>query len=95
MRNDGERTPIAYLRATVEFPLYAGDTLDRPSGRWNDFVYEEPGIAPGGYLATCRRQCKTITAEVVRVPKPPLEVTEEHREQGATDLQRAYPERRP
>jgi len=28
-------------------------------------------------------------------PKPPLEVTEEHREQGATDLQRAYPERRP
>jgi hypothetical protein len=58
-----KRTPIAYLIATVKFPLYEGDKIDRPGG-WNDFIYEEPGIAPGGQLATCRRECQTLEARV-------------------------------
>jgi hypothetical protein len=63
-----ERTPIARLRAVVEFPLYGGDTIDRSGNlAWDWFVYEEPGIAPGGLLATCRRQCKVISSEVVPV----------------------------
>lgn len=67
LRSDqsSKREPIAYLRATVEFPLYAGDSIDREPGRWNDFIYEEPGIL-GDQLAVCRRKCKTISAQVLR-----------------------------
>ena len=60
-----QRKPVAYLRATVEFPLYEGDDMEHEFG-WNDFVYEEPGITAGGELGTCRRDCKTLTAEVIK-----------------------------
>ena len=61
------RAPIGFLRAVVEFPLYEGDSIDRDGARWNDFIYEEPGITPSGELGVCRRTCKTISAEVRKV----------------------------
>lgn len=57
------RKPIGVVRALVEFPVYEGDKVDRKCG-WNDFVYEEPGIS-NGKLGLCRRECKTISSEVV------------------------------
>jgi len=59
-----DREPIATLRAVVEFPLYEGDLVDREPDSWNDFIYEEPGVTKDGRLGTCRRQCKTLFAEV-------------------------------
>ena len=56
-----QREPIGYLEATVQFPLYEGDSLN---SSWNNFIYEEPGITDEGELGVCRRICKVINATV-------------------------------
>ncbi len=66
-----KREPIAYLRAIVEFPLYDGDVIDRLQSHWNDFIYEEPGITKDGGLGVCRRECKTLNAEVRKLTTQP------------------------
>ena len=67
-----KRQPIAYLIATVRFPLYEGDKIDRAGGSasWNDFVYEEPGVTRDGQFGTCRRDCETIEARIEHSVQP-------------------------
>ena len=56
-----KKTQIGYVEAVVRFKLYEGDDLG--SGHpW--FIYEEPGIHPDGYLASCRRDVETVNSTV-------------------------------
>lgn len=64
MSKHEERKPIGFVRAVVEFPLYEGDVTERET--FNDFIYEEPGITERGELGVCRRDCKTLSFEIVR-----------------------------
>ena len=58
------RTPIGYVQATVQVPLYEGDNLEGSSD-FDWFIYEEPGITPDGQLGVVRRKCNVVTTEVV------------------------------
>lgn len=64
---------IGYVEATVRFPLYEGDDLLSDEFPW--FVYDAPGIAPDGYFATCRRECQTVSAKVVKVELSSVETS--------------------
>ena len=55
------KTPIAWVVATIQFPLYAGDRQDCS---WEWFQYREPGITANGDIGTCTRDCETLKAEV-------------------------------
>ncbi len=58
------RTPVAFVEATVRFPLYEGDTRE---SSWNWFEYREPGITAAGELGTCNRPVTVLKASVVDV----------------------------
>ena len=66
MRIDKSRKQVGYLVATVKFPLYEGDKIDRDY--WPDFEYREPGIDERGNLGVCVRTCDTIEAKVEKIP---------------------------
>ena len=59
-----DRKPVAYIQAVVRFPVYAEDHHD-DNNSWPWFVYEEPGITKNGELGVCRRQCDTISTEII------------------------------
>jgi hypothetical protein len=54
---------VGYVEAVVQFPIYENDKVEESQFPW--FIYEEPGIK-NGHLATCRRECKTISAKIIK-----------------------------
>lgn len=56
-----ERKPVAFVEATVRFPLYDGDTRN---SSWNWFEYREPGVTFTGELGVCSRPVTVLKAEV-------------------------------
>ena len=70
MKIDKSRKQVGYLVATVKFPLYEGDKIDRDY--WPDFEYREPGIRTNNNgtasLGVCVRTCDTIEAKVEKIP---------------------------
>ena len=55
------RKPVAFVEATVRFPLYDGDVRE---GSWNWFEYREPGVTANGELGVCSRPVSVLKAEV-------------------------------
>lgn len=58
---------IGYVEAVVRVPLYEKDVFSEDS-KFDWFQYAEPGIEDGR-LGVCRRDCKTVSARVVRFPE--------------------------
>ena len=58
------RQPVAFVEATVRFPLYDGDTRES-SFDW--FEYREPGVTANGEIGCCSRPVTVLRATVVDV----------------------------